>query len=154
MKVLVENRSSHDLDEERVSILAVSILNSLDFKSGELGVALVGMAEMEELNRQYMGRSGPTDVLSFPIDSEEELLQEGMPRLLGDVIICTDVAEEQAGRMGNTFAEELCLLLSHGILHIAGYDHETDSGDMMGLQEEIFNKYCKGAPDSFSNETL
>jgi probable rRNA maturation factor len=87
-----------------------------------MAVQLVGEERIRELNREHRGRDAPTDVLSFPVD--EAGLSAG-PRELGDVIICpehtTDLAEA----------------VVHGVLHLCGYDHETDSGEMLALQDRI-----------------
>ena len=91
----------------------------------ELSVALVEPDEIAHLNEQYRGVAGPTDVLSFgcddpcPTDGDE-------PITIGDVIIAPAIAEQQAVELGTTVESELNLLLVHGILHLLGYEHETD----------------------------
>lgn len=89
---------------------------------GHLGVELVGEGRIRELNREHRGTDAPTDVLAFPID---ELGPVAGPRELGDVAICpehcTDVAEAAV----------------HGVLHLCGYDHETDQGEMLALQARV-----------------
>ena len=62
---------------------------------------------------------------------------------MGDVIICPEIAELHAGDHGNTLPQELCLLLIHGILHVAGFDHETDKGEMEQLQHQLFHEMCR-----------
>lgn len=167
-EVQAEDRSGYELDTVRIGGLAVAILVRLGFCGGELGVAYVTAEEMAELNHEYLGRTGSTDVLSFPLESgatemvtdfldeleaEEQVILAGLmptpaggsdevPLLLGDVVICPEVAEEQASRLGNTMAQELCLLLVHGILHIAGFDHEVDDGRMELLQKKLFDEMC------------
>lgn len=96
----------------------------------ELSVSLVTEAEMAELHERYLDEPGPTDVLSFPLDDDG--LSGGGPAVLGDVVICPQVA----GRQREAEAE-VRLLLVHGILHLLGHDHETD-GDraaMWALQD-------------------
>ena len=93
--------------------------------SAELSVAIVSIEEMANLNERYRGKDGPTDVLSFSID-EPVAVPGGEPITLGDVIIAPDVALAQASEYGTTVEAELDLLLVHGILHLLGYDHETD----------------------------
>jgi probable rRNA maturation factor len=63
--------------------------------------------------------------------------------LLGDVVICPEIAGAQAGAQGNTAEQELCLLLIHGVLHIVGYDHESDGGEMEKLQGQLFQEMCR-----------
>lgn len=141
--VEMENRSGREFDEQRLVGLALEILHRSDIDAGELGLLFVDEQEMGELNREKMGKSGPTDVLSFPIDAEDhQELQEGVPRLIGDIIVCPAVAARNAEMEGSTLAEELCLLVIHGALHIIGADHETDDGEMDALQNRYYNELC------------
>ena len=89
---------------------------------GHLGVALVEEARIRELNREHRGKDVPTDVLAFPID---ELEPVAGPRELGDVAICPE------------HCSDLTEAAVHGVLHLCGYDHETDDGEMLALQTEI-----------------
>ena len=89
---------------------------------GHLSVELVGAERIGELNREHRGRDRPTDVLSFPIDGRDRVAG---PRELGDVVICPDQADD------------LVEATVHGVLHLCGYDHETDAGEMLSLQSEI-----------------
>ncbi len=91
----------------------------------ELSIALVGADEMANLNSRYRGVEGPTDVLSFGCDDPCVAVSDE-PITLGDVIIAPDIAEAQAADRGATVEAELNLLLVHGILHLLGYDHESD----------------------------
>lgn len=93
----------------------------------ELSIALVDLAEMTELNGQYRGVVGPTDVLSFECDELCAVFDSNEPIMLGDVVIAPEVAEAQAAEYGHTVEEELNLLLVHGVLHLLGYDHEVDA---------------------------
>ena len=168
-EVQAEDRSGYGIDTERAAGMAAALLARLGYSGGELGVTYVTTGEMEELNAEYMGREGATDVLSFPLDAgaveveagfmaefqaEEkalvaDLLQntgtgsDEVPLLLGDVVICPEVAETRAAHHGNTANQELCLLLIHGILHIAGFDHETDNGEMEKIQGKLFAEMCR-----------
>lgn len=144
LEISVENRSGCKIKEGDLSALAAATLRRLGFNNGELGMTFVAPEEISLLNQEYMERVGPTDVLSFPLDVEDDEAGSDVPRLLGDVIICPQVAAEQAPALGNTHDEELCLLLIHGILHIAGYDHETDEGQMDELQARLFDEFCQG----------
>lgn len=153
VRVLIENRTRHRIDDELVDHLADSVLEKLDIRQGELGVTFIDDGEMIELNRKHMGRERPTDVLAFPIEAATGKEQssggwhdeeEGMPVLLGDIVICPDVAKHQASLEGTTFEQELCLLMIHGILHISGADHEIDDGTMDALQNRLYNELCHG----------
>lgn len=92
----------------------------------ELSIALVEIEEMTELNERYRGKSGPTDVLSFPCDDPCAVVGPEEPVALGDVVIAPEIAVRQAAELDHTVEEELNLLLVHGVLHLLGYDHESD----------------------------
>jgi probable rRNA maturation factor len=95
-------------------------------------VALLSPAAMARLNRRFRGQSGPTDVLSFP------LAGNGHRRgYLGDIAIAPAVAGRHARRAGHRLEEELCVLILHGVLHLLGYDHETDRGEMSRLEDRL-----------------
>ncbi len=87
-----------------------------------MAIAFVGEAEIQELNREHRGRERPTDVLSFPIDEDGPVAG---PRELGDVVICPE------------HTEDLAEAVVHGVLHLCGYDHETDAGEMLALQDRV-----------------
>jgi probable rRNA maturation factor len=117
--VEIENRSGADVDEAGAAELARSVLAAEGIEDGDLGLAFVGPDEMRELKRDHLGVDEPTDVLSFPIDGREDL-PHGVPRQLGDAVICPQVVGE-AWRAP----------LVHGLLHLLGYDH----GDAMEARE-------------------
>jgi probable rRNA maturation factor len=120
ISVEVENRSGVEVDEGAAVELAHGVLQAEGVEDGELGLAFVGPEEIRTLKRDHLGIDEQTDVLSFPIDGREQL-PAGMPRALGDVIICPDVVGE-AWRAP----------LTHGLLHLLGYDH----GEAMARREE------------------
>lgn len=104
----------------------------------ELSIALVDIEEMTELNGDFRGKEGPTDVLSFECDDPCALATADQPVMLGDVIIAPEVAEAQAAEYGHTVEEELNLLLVHGILHLLGYDHIEDAdAEVMQARERV-----------------
>lgn len=143
--VELENRSGHEFNEQRLAGLAEEILRRSGIEEGELGLLFVDEYEMGDINEEKMGKTGPTDVLSFPIDGDDyEEEREGIPRLIGDIIICPYIAERNADLEGSSLAEELCLLVIHGTLHIVGSDHETDDGEMDALQNRYYNELCFG----------
>lgn len=90
---------------------------------GEVDVLIARRRRIQELNRCFRGKNKPTDVLSFP-------RTEGGQDAGGDIAICAEIALENARRYGHTAAQELKVLVLHGMLHLAGYDHETDQGQM------------------------
>ena len=121
VSVDVDNRSGVEVDEGAATALARRVLSSEGVEDGELGLAFVGPEEMRALKRDHLGIDEATDVLSFPIDGREELAP-GLPRQLGDAILCPQVVGE-AWRAP----------LVHGLLHLLGYDH----GDEMEARERV-----------------
>jgi probable rRNA maturation factor len=120
ISVDVENRSGAEVDETGAVELAGRVLQAEGIEDGELGIAFVGKDEMRELKREHLGIDEPTDVLSFPIDGREDV-PEGVPRALGDVVLCPQVV-----------GEEWRWPLTHGLLHLLGYEH----GDEMEAREQ------------------
>ncbi|HKW67393.1 MAG TPA: rRNA maturation RNase YbeY [Terriglobales bacterium] len=98
---------------------------------GEVNVLIAGSREIRQLNQRYRGQDKATDVLSFPSDG-------GAGKgFAGDIAISADLAAQSARRFGHAPAEELKILLLHGVLHLAGYDHERDNGRMAGREERL-----------------
>jgi probable rRNA maturation factor len=93
---------------------------------GELNVLFVERDEIALLNKLHMGVSGATDVLSFPIDSDDDL-DDAEIRMVGDVVVCPSVAAENAATHAGSYPDELALLLVHGTLHLLGHDHGVDA---------------------------
>ena len=120
--VEVDNRSGADVDETEAVELARRVLAAEGVGDGELGLAFVGAEEMRALKREHLGIDEATDVLSFPLDGRDEL-PEGMPRALGDVVLCPQV-------VGEAWREPLV----HGLLHLLGHDH----GDEMRAKEASY----------------
>jgi probable rRNA maturation factor len=102
-------------------------LAAVGVEDGHLAVEIVDAARIRALNRAHRGEDAPTDVLSFPID---ELGSVAGPRELGDVAICPELCVDM------TLAETVV----HGVLHLCGYDHETDDGEMLALQAEVLGR--------------
>lgn len=130
-------------DPGRLRARAEALLVALDRPEAELSVSLVEDAEIAEMNEQYRGRSGPTDVLSFSLLEGE--FAEHNRGMLGDVIVGLGVADRQATELGHSLDEELLRLLIHGALHLLGHDHEEDAeAEVMEAQErDLFSKLAK-----------
>ena len=103
--------------------------------SGTVSVLLSSDAELKRLNRTFRGKNRPTDVLSFPADRIPGLSES--EQHAGDLAISLDTAGRQAAQFGHTLAAEVRVLLLHGLLHLAGYDHETDGGEMAAEEQRL-----------------
>jgi probable rRNA maturation factor len=103
---------------------------------GDVTIAIVSDARVRELNSVYRGIDEPTDVLSFPISPTPSALSP----LLGDIVIARGMARKQAEKQGHSMATELRVLALHGLLHLLGYDHETDNGRMARLEARLRRK--------------
>jgi probable rRNA maturation factor len=113
------------------------VQRQLQTPAGSLTVCLVSNAQISRWNRAYRGREGPTDVLSFPAEQEQTRRRRHLRRgrtnnfkYLGDIAVAPEVAWRNARIFGRTFEDEMRILILHGILHLLGYDHETDAGQM------------------------
>ncbi|MCK1977083.1 rRNA maturation RNase YbeY [Jeotgalicoccus huakuii] len=112
--------------------------------SAEVSVSFVSNEEIQSINRDYRDKDSITDVISFALEEDElNLIHEDAPRTLGDIIISTDRAKEQAEDYGHSYRRELLFLSLHGFLHLLGYDHmESDEEEEMnGKQEEILTAF-------------
>jgi len=134
------------VDTERLASLARHVLRRLEVPVElELSITCVDRGTMGELNATHMGHSAPTDVLAFPIDDVDDVVT-GVPGLLGDVVLCPQVAADQAGAHDLTEQAELDLLLVHGILHLLGHDH-AHAGErdrMFDLTNELLATFADG----------
>jgi probable rRNA maturation factor len=150
VSIEVANESGVAIDEAELSRLATFVLGQLGVSPlAELSVLLVDVPAMEALHVKWMNEPGPTDVLAFPMDEidvsrgPQDDAQEAGPALLGDVVLCPDVAEKQALEAGHSTQAELHMLATHGVLHLLGYDHaEPDEAqEMFGLQAQLLTAW-------------
>ncbi|MBA3618816.1 MAG: rRNA maturation RNase YbeY [Actinomycetota bacterium] len=147
MSVEIANESGEPVDEPALAALARHLLERLGVHPlAELSVLLVDAGAMSHLNSQWMDESGPTDVLAFPMDElrpggEDD--GEVEPSLLGDVVLCPEVAQRQAAAAGHPTDDELQLLCTHGVLHLLGYDHAEPDEErkMFALQHELLTAW-------------
>ncbi len=149
MTVEINNESAIDIDETVLQRLAAFVLEALHVNpQTELGISLVDEAAIERLHIEWMNEPGATDVLSFPMDE----LRPGRPDaptpagLLGDIVICPQIAAVQAEAAGHDTATEINILLTHGMLHLLGFDHATPSeeAEMFGLQRDLVTAFTIG----------
>jgi probable rRNA maturation factor len=121
--VVSDEQTDVDIDADRWADFASAVLQA-EGRTGELTLTFVDRDEIGSLNAEHMGEQGPTDVLSFPLDSFDDSAQAMPgPVLLGDVVVCPAVARESAIAHSGTVEDELALLVVHGILHVLGHDH-------------------------------
>ncbi|WP_022890172.1 rRNA maturation RNase YbeY [Agromyces italicus] len=142
MSIEINNESAIEVDEAAIQRLAVYALDAMHVhRDAELAIVLVDEGAMEQLHVQWMDEPGPTDVLSFPMDELRPGTEEAPtpPGLLGDIVLCPQVAESQARTAGHGLVDELLLLTTHGILHLLGFDHAEpdEEKEMFGVQRDI-----------------
>ncbi|MBO0899992.1 rRNA maturation RNase YbeY [Cellulomonas sp. zg-ZUI222] len=149
MSVEVSNESGVEVDEAEFAALGRYVLDEMHVHpQADLFVRLVDVATMTDLHVRWMDEPGPTDVLSFPMD-ELRPGREGDPAgpgVLGDVVLCPEVAATQARAAGHSTAEEMLLLTTHGILHLLGYDHAEpdEEKEMFALQRRLLLTFLAG----------
>jgi probable rRNA maturation factor len=162
-----DEQQAHPMDVARWAALARHVLTARGVK-GETEVSLLFVDEeaMARLNEQFLGKAGPTDVLSFPIEDEPgptgrspdfggtgpgTLAEDGAGALvlLGDVVICPLVAARNAEEHGVTLDDEVALLVVHGLLHLLGMDHEVDAEAerMEALEQQLLRKFYRVSPE-------
>ena len=158
MSIEVANESGIKVDEPALAALARYVLDAMRMHPlAELSVVLVDTATMADLHQRWLGEPGPTDVLSFPMDElrppppgsdrADRTDEPGVvPWLLGDVVLCPEVAAEQARAARHPVEDELEMLCTHGILHLLGFDHADpeEHATMFGLQDRLLGAWRAG----------
>ncbi len=133
MNVAVSPVERPDIDEPAIREYVTSILTTEGIShDASLSITFVSNEDIADLNERFMGKTGPTDVLSFPIedaspDTPPMPAPGGPPLELGDIFICLEVVEVHADEYGVPFTDELFLMVTHGVLHILGWDHHNDA---------------------------
>ena len=164
MTIEVLNESGQPLDVRRLASLSRFVMDRMRVHpQAELCIKAVDEPTIAELNERWMEKQGPTDVLAFPMDELRPGLVNEEPEegVLGDLVLCVDVAERQAaerrdaGDGGYTTEQEVELLTTHGILHLLGYDHAEpdDHRVMFGLQDELLAAWRLAATGSAPSST-
>ena len=144
MNLLISNNSKEDLDLDQIEAMAYKTIEEVlrveDFTSDvEVSLSLVDKDEIHALNRYYWFVVRTIDVLSFPMDDEIFPGEEDVDLILGDIVICLDIAKAQAEEYGHSLDRELSYLICHSTLHLLGYDHMEDDEKaiMRGKEKEI-----------------
>jgi probable rRNA maturation factor len=158
---VADEQSELDVDIDGVVTLARAVLEAEGVRGDcELAITFVDATTIAELNKEFLGEDGPTDVLAFPID--DEIVESGrspdsgsngpdrpdpepgeVPILLGDVMVCPSVAAQNAAERGKPAADEIALLVVHGILHVLGMDHADpeDEAAMFAKQDDLLARF-------------
>ena len=135
---IVNRQRKVPVDPERWQLFTSRALKVTPAEAASVTIAFVSDRQMRELNRQWRGKTGTTDVLSFPAGEDEFANPNGSN--LGDVVISAEQAARQAKEHELTLDEEIAQLILHGLLHLCGYDHETDDGEMNRLELKLRKK--------------
>jgi probable rRNA maturation factor len=141
MKVQYINDQPFGIDPKPFAQKVKHLEALVDAYSGIINVIFVNDTYIQALNKQYRGKDKPTDVLSFNYDVEKEAGED----LAGEVYISVETAQKQAKELGHSLQDEVLRLLIHGLLHIHGYDHETDEdyAEMNGLEMTVLSELAK-----------
>lgn len=148
MSVFLANEQHVDVDVAGLRALAELVLSEEGYPPNtEVTILLVADGEMAGYNQRFLDQDGPTDVLAFPVEQlipglVPDLDPHGPPLMAGDVIIAPEYVTRQAESLDVAFAEEMALMVTHGVLHLLGYDHESDfEAEMMERRErELLEK--------------
>ena len=126
-----------------IEVAEFSLLKMGIHPDSELSISLVDEIEMSSLHMRWLDESGPTDVLSFPMDELKPFSASSGPGMLGDIVLCPEYAKPQAKRAGHSIQEELELLTVHGVLHLLGFDHREieEKRLMFSHQDEILREW-------------
>ncbi|MEY2945267.1 MAG: hypothetical protein RL243_9 [Actinomycetota bacterium] len=146
MSIEIDNETDWDIDQDRVNALAEYAMDRMHLHPNtDLFIRFVDLKTMEELHIKFMDEPGPTDVLSFPMDElvPGDNLAVAPEGILGDVVVCPDFAKEQAEKAGHAPIDEMLLLITHGILHLLGFDHAEpdEEREMFALQNQILKDF-------------
>lgn len=145
MDVFLANEQGVPLDEPLLAALARHVLEAEDVDaSAELSILFVGAEHIRRLNARYAGDDYATDVLAFPMAEDED--DDDEPLMIGDVVVCPEIARENAAKAGSTLDRELKTLVVHGTLHLLGYDHQNDA------QRAAMDKRLNEIVESFAGQ--
>jgi probable rRNA maturation factor len=131
------------IDKDRAATLSRAVLDRIGRSDAVLTVTFIRDHAMRRLNRDYRGIDMPTDVLSFAYHEDEDTTVHDETGHIGDVVISVETASARARELGLSFDHEIERLVIHGALHLAGYDHETDNGEMNRLERKLRKELLK-----------
>jgi probable rRNA maturation factor len=150
MSIEIQNESGGDVDTRTLERLARHVLEEMKVHPlVELSIRLVTVDTMTAYHERFMHEPGPTDVLAFPMDElhdqrDDDDDADTPPTLLGDVVLCPEVAQRQATLAGHSTEAELHLLCTHGVLHLLGYDHadQVEEREMFSVQTRLLDSWA------------
>ncbi len=141
---VVNRQRLYPIDSSTVASLSRAVLDRIGRQEATLTITFIRDRLMRDLNREYRGIDKPTDVLSFAYHEDADFSEPFADGLhLGDVVISVETAAAYADKFGLTFNREIECLVIHGALHLAGYDHETDDGEMNRLERKLRRELLK-----------
>ena len=140
---VINRQRLREIDRDRTAALSRAVLDRIGCPEAVLTVTFIRDRAMRRLNRDYRGIDGPTDVLSFAYHEGEEAPECDETSHIGDVVISVETAGRFARELGLSFDREIEFLVIHGALHLAGYDHETDDGEMNRLERRLRKELLK-----------
>jgi probable rRNA maturation factor len=144
MLEVINRQRLYKIDSKSVACLSRSVLDRIGREDATLTITFIRDPAMRRLNREYRGIDRPTDVLSFAYHESDEGAIFGTALIhLGDVVISVETAARYARELGLPFDREIGRLIIHGTLHLAGYDHETDDGEMSRLERKLRRELLK-----------
>ena len=133
----IENLTTLTINIKLLEEISKSLLE--DYPSKEIDITLCNNQTIQQYNQEYRGKDMPTDVLSFPI--ENDMVKGSIEMPLGSIVISADFVTAKAKEFGHSNNDELSLLFIHGMLHLLGFDHEVDNGEMRRKEEETIHKF-------------
>jgi len=134
---VINRQRLREIDKARAAELTRAVLDRIGRPDAVLTITFIRDRAMRRLNRDYRGIDATTDVLSFAYHEGEAMAGADETRHIGDVVISVETAERYARELGLSFDREIDHLVIHGALHLAGYDHETDDGEMKKLERKL-----------------
>lgn len=128
MKLQIENNQNKiKIDKRRIRSTVLRIMRILDCADKEISLSFIDDEKIKKLNEEYLGKSKPTNVISFPLQEGE--YSDINPNIMGDIVISTETAQRDALRGNLTLSQEIDFLIIHGILHLLGYNHENTTSE-------------------------
>lgn len=139
---IINNTDKEIKEIDKLNMYMEFVINKLKLNTAIFNIIFVSNEEIHDINREYRNTDRVTDVISFALEDNKDIVYDGF-RLLGDIYIAIDVAYDQAIEYNHSREREVCFLATHGLLHLLGYDHMTidEEKEMFGIQEELLSEY-------------